>query len=94
MEFRVDDMKAEDWSGVSDIYRDGIATGNATFETSVPEWQVWDAEHMPDPRLVARSIDHLVGWAALARISHQLSAPAPDTSAITALRLVGLLTVL
>jgi hypothetical protein len=30
----------------------------------------------------------------LARISHQLSAPAPDTSAITTLRLVGLPNVL
>jgi phosphinothricin acetyltransferase len=32
-------MIAPDWPRVRDIYEEGIATGNATLETQVPEWQ-------------------------------------------------------
>jgi L-amino acid N-acyltransferase YncA len=31
-------MIADDWSAVRAIYLEGIATGNATFEKSAPEW--------------------------------------------------------
>ena len=57
-------MEVEDWPRMSEIYADGIATGHATFETSVPEWKVWDAGHMIAPRLVARTRDRVVGWTA------------------------------
>jgi hypothetical protein len=33
------------------IYLEGIATGNATFEASAPEWEVWDAAHLPYGRI-------------------------------------------
>jgi len=33
MDFTVDKMKKEDWSAVQSTYQEGIATGNATFET-------------------------------------------------------------
>jgi len=32
-------MTAQDWPAVRAIYEAGIATGNATFETSAPTWQ-------------------------------------------------------
>jgi phosphinothricin acetyltransferase len=52
-----------DWPAVAAIYAEGIATGDATFETDVPSWEVWDAAHT-GPRLVAEDEDDLVGWAA------------------------------
>lgn len=62
-------MQVEDWLDVQRIYREGIETGNATFETQVPEWEVWDGKTRPQPRLVARLHDQVVGWAALSSVS-------------------------
>lgn len=41
------------WPAVRAIYEQGIATGNATFETQAPEWEVWDRAHLAHSRLVA-----------------------------------------
>jgi phosphinothricin acetyltransferase len=65
----IDAMKADDWLWVRGIYEEGIATGNATFETEAPEWASWDAKHLASCRLVARSGDEIVGWAALSHVS-------------------------
>lgn len=46
-------MTAEDWPAVAAVYAEGIAGGQATFETAVPTWDAWDAAHTPDHRLVA-----------------------------------------
>lgn len=62
-------MAADDWDAVRRIYREGIATGNATFETELPEWERWDASHLPHSRLVARDAGAVVGWAALSPVS-------------------------
>jgi phosphinothricin acetyltransferase len=58
-----------DWSSVRAIYEEGIATGQATFETAAPDWPAWDANHRADCRLVAWLDGQLVGWAALSPIS-------------------------
>jgi hypothetical protein len=47
----IDAIVPEDWPAVRMIYLEGIATGNATFETSVPEWEKWDAAHIASCRL-------------------------------------------
>lgn len=60
-----------DWAQVRAIYLEGIATGHATFETSAPSWEQWDAAHLPFARLVARQEDDLIGWAALSPISQR-----------------------
>lgn len=67
-------MAQADWPAVRAIYEAGIATGNATFETTAPEWERWDATHLTDHRLVAvlpdpHGEDVVVGWAALAPVS-------------------------
>jgi L-amino acid N-acyltransferase YncA len=64
-------MRAEDWDSVRAIYIQGIAAGNATFEKSAPEWEVWDAAHLPSCRLVARSGGDVQGWAALSPYSRR-----------------------
>jgi phosphinothricin acetyltransferase len=62
-------MEAEHWPAVAAIYEEGIATGDATFETAAPTWEAWDASHLPDHRLVALLGSEVVGWAALAPVS-------------------------
>ena len=64
----VRDLRPEDWPQVSAIYEDGIATGNATFETAAPAWEAWDAAH-PEHRLVAELDGEVAGWAALSPVS-------------------------
>ena len=70
-EVTVDAMVPGDWPNVSAIYLEGIATGNATFETLAPNWDEWDRTHLPFARLVARQGRTIAGWAALSRISQR-----------------------
>jgi L-amino acid N-acyltransferase YncA len=65
----IEPMQPADWPAVRTIYLEGIATGNATFETEAPEWERWDASHLPVCRLVARRDGQVVGWAALSPVS-------------------------
>ena len=65
----IEEMTAGDWEEVRSIYAEGIATGDATFETSPPSWEKWDAGHEKIGRLVARSVSGLAGWAALSPVS-------------------------
>src|SRR5262245_34025421 len=62
-------MQPEDWEQVRAIYLEGIATGNATFETSAPAWEQWNASHLTHSRLVARNGTSILGWAALSGVS-------------------------
>ena len=62
-------MQPDDWARVSDIYREGVATRLATFETRVPAWEDWDGAHLAEPRLLAKLGGVIVGWAALSPTS-------------------------
>jgi L-amino acid N-acyltransferase YncA len=66
----VEPMAAAHWPAVRAIYEDGIAGGNATFDTEAPEWADWDRDHLAgDHRLVAVRGGRVVGWAALSPVS-------------------------
>jgi phosphinothricin acetyltransferase len=69
MNLSIRNMTAEDWPPVREIYREGIATGIATFETETPDWEHWNAHHVQHCRLVAVFRDQLLGWAALSQVS-------------------------
>ena len=69
MDFVVEEMRDVDWEAVRSIYREGIATGNATFEMDVPDWEDWNEGHLRDCRFVARKGERVVGWAALSPVS-------------------------
>lgn len=69
MEIAIDAMRAEDWLAVRGIYQEGLATGNASFETEAPDWAAWDAKYHGHSRLVARAGGQVIGWAALAPVS-------------------------
>jgi phosphinothricin acetyltransferase len=68
-------LSPEDWPVVDAIWRAGIDTRNATFETETPSWSTFDATRYPDHRLVAvdRTDAHgiIVGWAALMPVSRR-----------------------
>jgi L-amino acid N-acyltransferase YncA len=68
-EFDIRAMRSDDWPAVRDIYSEGIATGNATFEIETPEWDNWNQRHLQDCRLVARDSQRILGWAALSPVS-------------------------
>ena len=53
------------------IYEQGIAGGQATFETEPPSWDDWDRTHLEGHRLVALQDGELVGWAALSPVSER-----------------------
>ena len=63
-------MLPGDWAEVKDIYLEGIATCNATFQKEAPAWEKWDKAHLAFGRIV--SLDDTVmitGWAALSAVS-------------------------
>jgi phosphinothricin acetyltransferase len=62
-------LTPQDWLAVREIYVQGIASGNATFELEAPEWEAWDAAHLPSCRLVADEAGRVLGWAALSPVS-------------------------
>ena len=64
-------LAAEHWPAVRLIYEEGLATGQASFETAVPDWPAWDAAHLAHSRLVALEGDAVVGWAALGPVSRR-----------------------
>jgi L-amino acid N-acyltransferase YncA len=72
-EVHIDGMVPGDWPNVSSIYLEGIATGNATFETLAPTWDDWDRGHLPFARLVARHGRTISGFAALSRVSQRIA---------------------
>ena len=71
MDFIVETLEDSDWPAVRSIYLEGIATGNATFETTAPDRATWEANHLPDCRLAARHQGRVVGWAALTPVSNR-----------------------
>ena len=66
---RILPMTEQHWPAMRDIFAQGIAAGNATFETAVPEWAEWDTRHLSTCRLVALAGDEVLGWAALSPVS-------------------------
>jgi phosphinothricin acetyltransferase len=68
----IEPLRPEHWSDVHRIYEEGIATGNATFQTEPPAWEAFDAGHLPHARLIARDVNgHVVGWVALSPVSNR-----------------------
>jgi L-amino acid N-acyltransferase YncA len=69
MNFAIQPMTDADGPSVIEIYRQGIATGNATFETEAPAWEKFSAGHLAHSRLVARDGKGVLGWAMLSPVS-------------------------
>ena len=63
-------MRTEDADRVLAIYQAGVDTGNASFESTAPLWEAFDAGKLPEHRLVAVD-EHgtVIGWVAVSRVS-------------------------
>jgi phosphinothricin acetyltransferase len=64
-------MTRAHWNAVRAIYAEGIATGQATFETDVPDWAEWKRRYLPDTRRVALREKTVAGWSALSAVSQR-----------------------
>jgi L-amino acid N-acyltransferase YncA len=65
-------MTAEHASAVIEVYRLGIDTGHATFETEPPTWAAFDTGKLPAHRFVALTDDgRVAGWVACSAVSER-----------------------
>lgn len=70
MTHKIRPMTADDAAAVLAIYAEGIATGNATFETEPGTWADFDRKFLTPCRLVAEDASgKVVGWAVLSAFS-------------------------
>lgn len=69
MEYKIINMKKEHWEQVKKIYCDGIETGIATFQGTVPSYEKWDSGHLKICRFVACKGEEILGWIALSTTS-------------------------
>ena len=70
MTIAVEKMLPAHWPEARAVYQEGLATGDATFETEAPDWERWDASHLRACRLVALDAGgRVAGWAALSPVS-------------------------
>jgi phosphinothricin acetyltransferase len=72
MEITIREMERKDWDAVAAIFREGIDLKTSTFHTEIPAYEVWDATHRPDCRLVAEAEGKVIGWTALMPYSSRL----------------------
>jgi L-amino acid N-acyltransferase YncA len=64
-------MTEADLPTVRDIYAEGIATRNATFETEVPSLAALATKWLPEHRWVAERGPSVVGWTAISPVSQR-----------------------
>ena len=67
MEFS--EIDKHNFDAVAEIYKTGIQTGNATFETTIPSYEEWDKKHLPFGRIVLLKDKNIMGWASLSKVS-------------------------
>ncbi|WP_424570637.1 N-acetyltransferase family protein [Streptomyces sp. CH-036] len=67
-------LAAEHAEQVLAIYQAGVDEGNATFETTAPEWETFDAAKLPEHRFAAvEGNGKVLGWVAASRVSDRCS---------------------
>ena len=62
-------LQNSDAEAVLDIYQQGLDSGEASFETTAPNWETWQSKYLPFCRLVWEQHAQVQGWAALAAVS-------------------------
>ena len=63
------ELTKHDEKRVLEIYKTGLETRNATFETKVPSWSDWDQKHHKHSRYVYQQDNNVLGWSALLPVS-------------------------
>ena len=62
-------MEPADAGQVLAIYQAGLDTGQASFETTAPAWERFDAAKLPAHRHVAADAGQVLGWTAAVAVS-------------------------
>jgi len=63
------EIDKNNYAAVAQIYKEGIETGNATFETNVPTFEEWQAKHLSFGNIVLLENQTILGWASLSKVS-------------------------
>ncbi|MFD8469496.1 GNAT family N-acetyltransferase [Streptomyces cyaneofuscatus] len=67
-------LAAEHAEQVLAIYQAGVDEGNATFETTAPAWEAFEAAKLPEHRFAAiEGNGKVLGWVAASRVSDRCS---------------------
>ena len=63
------ELTQQDSYRVLEIYKFGLETRNATFETIVPLWNEWDSKYLGHSRFIYEDNEEINGWVALSPVS-------------------------
>jgi L-amino acid N-acyltransferase YncA len=70
MTVRIRPMRPDDAGRVLAVYQAGMDGGDASFESTAPDWAAFDAGKLTEHRYVAvDGTDTVVGWVAVSRVS-------------------------
>lgn len=72
MSIKIANLESFHWEQVAEIYKEGISTGIATFQKSVPSWEEFDHAHVQSCRLIAydeSTPEKVLGFAVLTPVS-------------------------
>ncbi|KGL64195.1 GNAT family N-acetyltransferase [Polaribacter sp. Hel1_85] len=62
-------INKENYKQVAAIYKEGIATNIATFETVVPDWEIWNHKFLSFGRIAIEKENKILAWASLSPTS-------------------------
>jgi phosphinothricin acetyltransferase len=62
-------LEKKHYTSVAKIYKEGLATGIASFETNIPDWEKWDEKFLKQCRYVALIKNEVVAWCSLSAVS-------------------------
>ncbi|MCG1035619.1 GNAT family N-acetyltransferase [Polaribacter sargassicola] len=62
-------INKENYKQVAAIYKEGIATQIATFETEVPDWKTWNNKYLSIGRIGLQEDNKIVAWGSLSATS-------------------------
>lgn len=73
MNVKLEKILKEHWEEIAIIYRLGIQSKQATFETNVPDWEQWSSSKDLSTSfvLVDEEADKVIGWAAISKVSNR-----------------------
>lgn len=63
------EIKKDNYIQVSEIYKEGLETQIATFETKIPSWDTWNNKYHKFGRIALVENEKIIAWASLSSVS-------------------------
>ncbi|MGL4760821.1 MAG: GNAT family N-acetyltransferase [Sarcina sp.] len=60
-----------DWNEIARIYKQGIDSKKATFQDTVPSYEVWDSKYLDGFKVIFQENEKILGFAALGKVSER-----------------------